>query len=60
MLRGVRNMLEGGQKLRGGAAPPPEMLRGVRPDRRPSPEYAPEHVIQCVNVYYIPFFIVEI
>ena len=24
MLRGVRNMLEGGQKLRGGGAPPPK------------------------------------
>ena len=50
MLRGVRIYAQGGAKAQGGAAHPPEKLRGVRPDRGAPPETATDHTNQYNRV----------
>ena len=50
MLRGVRIYAQGGAKAQGGAARPPEKLRGVRPVRGAPPETASV----CVELTLLP------
>ena len=57
MLRGVRIYAQVGAKAQGGAARPPEKLRGVRPDRGAPPLKPPSHEIGVsdITVVFLKF-----